>query len=319
MNSEIYDRLRRITEEEQELLRGREGIDKGRYSSTEKLIIDRHKLLEEGRLIQIRPHTRFVHFPEHTHNYVEAIYMCSGETTHLIDGERVVLKQGELLFLSKSAVQEILPAGEEDVAVNFIILPEFFDQALYMIGAEENLVRKFLVGCLQDEGEGIHYLHFKVADVLPVQNLVENLLWTLLHDQPGRRSVNQFTMGLLFLQLIHATDKVEVGNRYGEQELLLSVYRYVEESYREGELSGLAQRLGYDLPWLSRRIKRLTGQTYTGLVQDKRLRQAQYLLETTSLSVAEIGGAVGYDNLSYFHRIFREKYHMSPRQWRECK
>ena len=39
---------------------------------------------------------------------------------------------------------------------------------------------------------------------------------------------------------------------------------------------------------LSRLIRRLTGKNYTELVQNKRLTQAAYLLETTGLSVADI-------------------------------
>lgn len=326
MNVEIYEQLKQITEEEAEILEGRREIDRGRYTEklkeavseavTEALDVDCRRLLESGRLIQIRPHTRFIHFPRHTHNYVEVIYMCSGQTTHIVNGDRVVLKQGELLFLSQKAVQEIYPAAEEDVAVNFIILPEFFDQALYMIGAEDNLIRKFIVGCLQGSQSDIGYLHFKVSDVLPIQNLVENLIWTIMHSQQNKRSINRFTMGLLFLQLINYTDKVEVGKEHFDQELILSVYRFVEEHYKDGELSELAGELGFDLYWLSRRIKKLTGHTYTELVQTKRLSQAQFLLQNTGLAVADIGRAVGYDNLSYFHRIFREKYGVSPRQWR---
>lgn len=351
MNFGIYEQLKKITEEEAEILKGRTEIDRERYAdfgqtsnqedemqaaegnktagkgiigkstigkttSGKPFYIDSKKLLESGRLIQIRPHTRFIHFPAHTHNFVEVIYMCSGQTTHLINGDKVVLRQGELLFLSQHAVQEIYPAALEDVAVNFIILPEFFDQALYMMGVEENLLRKFIVGCLQGDQRDMGYLHFKVADVLPIQNLVENLIWTLLHNQQNKRSINQYTMGLLFLQLINYTDKVEVGKEHFDQELILSVYRFVEEHYKDGELSALAKELGFDLYWLSRRIKMLTGQTYTELLQSKRLSQAQFLLQNTSLGVADIGHAVGYDNLSYFHRIFREHYGVSPRQWR---
>lgn len=316
MNPQIYEQLKAITEEEAEILRGRREIDKERYTSASALVVDSRKLLDSGKLIQIRPHTRFIYFPRHTHNYVEVIYMCSGTTTHIVNGDTVLLGQGELLFLSQKAVQEILPAGAEDVAVNFIILPEFFDQALYMIGAGDNLIRKFLVGCLRDEEKDIGYLHFKVSDVLPIQNLVENLLWTLMNNQPNKRSINQFTMGLLFLQLINYTDKVAVGREHQEQEMMLNVYRFIEEHYKEVELSELACELGYDLYFLSRRIKKLSGRTYTELVQSKRLSQAQYLLENTNLSVADIGQAVGYDNLSYFHRIFRNKYGISPGQWR---
>ena len=198
------------------------------------------------------------------------------------------------------------------MAVNFIILPEFFDQALYMIGGEDNLIRKFLVGCLRGSESDIGYLHFRVADVLPIQNLVENLLWTLMNSQQNKRSINQFTMGLLFLQLINYTGKVEVGKAHFEQEMLLRVYRYVEEHYKEGELSDLAREMGYDLYWLSRKTRKLTGRTYTDLVQEKRLSQAQFLLLNTNLCVSDVGMAVGYDNLSYFHRIFRERNGMSP-------
>lgn len=325
INAQIYDRLKQITEEEAEILKGRNEIDRGRYNermtdrgnSEALLFMDSRRLLDSGKLIQIRPHTRFIHFPRHTHNYVEVIYMCSGQTCHIVNGDKVTLKEGELLFLSQNAVQEIFPAGENDVAVNFIILPEFFDQALYMIGAEENLIRKFIVGCLRGTESDIGYLHFKVADVLPIQNLVENLLWTIMNSQQNKRSINQFTMGLLFLQLINYTDKVEVGKDHFDQELILSVYRYIEEHYKEGELSEFAAVSGYDLYWLSRRIKKLTGQNFTELMQVKRMAQAQFLLQNTNLSVADVGRAVGYDNLSYFHRIFRERYGMSPKQWRK--
>ena len=279
--------------------------------------MDSEKLMDSGKLIQIRPHTRFIHFPRHTHNYVEVIYMCSGQTIHIVNGDKVILNAGELLFLSQKAVQEIYPAGETDVAVNFIILPEFFDQALYMIGGEENLVRTFLVGCLRDAENDIGYLHFRVADVLPIQNLVENLIWTIMNNQQNKRSMNQITMGLLFLQLMNDTDKVEVGKEHYDQELVLRVYRFVEERYKDGGLSELADELKYDIYWLSRHIKKLTGRNYTELVQQKRLSQAQFLLQNTNLSVTDVGLAVGYSNLSYFYRIFREKYGVSPKKWRK--
>ncbi len=63
--------------------------------------------------------------------------MCQGTTTHIVNGNQVVLEQGDLLFLNQNAVQEILPAGEYDIAVNFIVLPEFFNTAFSMIGQKK--------------------------------------------------------------------------------------------------------------------------------------------------------------------------------------
>ncbi len=317
MNQQIIDRLSVITEEEQAILDGREGIDAALYSAgSGPMVVDSGKMLEHGKLIRIRPHTRFVHFPRHRHNYVEVIYMCQGQTTHIIDGSRVLLQTGELLFLNQNAVQEILPAGRDDIAVNFIILPEFFDTAFRMMGEEENNLRDFLISCLRQENHFGNYLYFRVADVLPVQNLVENMVWTLLNNQPDKRSVNQITMGLLFLQLTHFTERIQSPAQSFEQQLILQVLRYIDENYRDGELTELAAILGYDVPWLSRAVKRHLGRTYKELLQIKRLNQAAFLLQSTRLSVSDICAAVGYDNTSYFHRIFREYYHQTPRDYR---
>ena len=50
----------------------------------------------------------------------------------------MVLQEGDLLFLNQNAVQEILPAGKDDIAVNFIVLPEFFDTAFFMNNFSES-------------------------------------------------------------------------------------------------------------------------------------------------------------------------------------
>lgn len=319
MNAEILEKLKVITTEERDILEGKKQINKAIYMDTTSNVIDNKKLLDSFKLIQVRPHTRFVHFPKHKHNYVEVIYMYQGHTHHIINGEKVELKEGELLFLSQNATQEILPAEFEDIAVNFIILPEFFDRTLVMIGEEENLLREFIIGCLKCEDDKVSYLHFRVSDVLPIQNLVENLIWTIMNNQQNNRSINQVTMGLLFLQLMNHTDKVSVGQNQYEQELTIKLLSFIEEHYKDGKLTNLAEELHCDLYWLSRMVKKLTGKTYTELVQMKRLNQAAYLLKTTKLTVADIGFAIGYDNLSYFHRIFHERYELSPKEYRTCK
>lgn len=316
MNRQLLEELKKITPEEQCYLDGAEGVDEELYMEPESHVVDSRRLLESGKLISIRTHARFVHFPEHTHNFVEMIYMCSGSTTHIINGETICLQEGELLFLNQNATQEILPAGEDDIGVNFIILPAFFDRTLQMLEEDDNLIRDFILNCLKSQNEDIGYLHFRVSGVLPIQNLMENLIWTLMNRQANKRSIYQITMGLLLMQLTNYTNRVQVGKDNREQEQLMEVYRYVEEHYKDGELSELAKMLHYDLHWVSRMIKRLSGKTYTELVQTKRMHQAAYLLSTSQLAVCDIAAAVGYENLSYFHRLFQKTYGMSPRTYR---
>ena len=101
-----------------------------------------------------------------------------------------------------------------------------------------------------------------------------------------------------------------------EQTTVLKVLSYVETHYAEGSLTELAQQLHCDLYTLSREIKRKTGKTYTLLMQEKRLAQAAFLLKNTDRNVDDIAGAVGYENMGYFHRLFKEAYGVSPRHYR---
>lgn len=311
--------LSQITPEEKSILDGNGEIDRTLYMRDNSAQIDCKLLLDSGKLITLRPHTRFVHFPAHTHNYVEMIYMCRGSTHHIINGTDVVLETGELLLLGQSAVQEIYPADENDVAVNFIILPRFFDTAINLMGEGENPIRDFLIGCLCGRDNGVHYLHFKISDVLPIQNLLENLIWTLANHQPNKRSINQITMGLLFLQLANHTETLRIESVLSEKKLMLHVLRYVEEHYTDGSLRELAAKLHYDESWLSRAVKLYSGRNFTELLQERRLNQAAYLLKTTGLKVSDVGERVGYENLSYFHKIFKARYGLSPFKYRKNK
>lgn len=316
MHQELIRELAMITDEERRILEGKQEIDPQLYTEKKEMVVDSAKLLKKGKLIQVRPHTRFVHFPAHTHNYIEVIYMCQGTTTHIVNGNQVVLEQGDLLFLNQNAVQEILPAGEYDIAVNFIVLPEFFNTAFSMIGAEENQLKDFLVGALCGRDEETSYLYFHVADILPVQNLIENMVWTIFYDISNKRSSNQITMGLLFLQLLNYMDKMEADGRKFDTEIMANVYRYIEDHFKEGTLSELAVEMKVDVYWLSREIKKKSGKTYKELLQEKRMQQAVYLLINSRIAVSDIIEAVGYDNTSYFYRKFKERYGISPKEYR---
>lgn len=316
MNIEILRALQPITEEERALLNGKP-FDRTLYMSGVQPVVNAQKLLKAGKLITIRPHTRFVQIPPHRHDYVELVYMCTGSTTHRLNGHELKLNAGELLLLGQSVKQEVLPAGEYDVAVNFILLPGFFDQILRLMGEEETPLRRFVLGSLGRGTDSAGYLHFQVSDLLPVQNLVENMLFTLIHDTPNKRQIYQLTMGLLFALLLNHTDRL--ADAAPQDALLLKVYRYVEEEYATGNLRDLAARIPCDHCYLSRQIKRRTGRTYTELVQEKRLSQAAFLLRNTHRRVEDIAGAVGYENRSYFHRLFFERFGCMPKAYREGK
>lgn len=315
----MLEKLSEITAEEQALLDGG-GLDLNAYSDRYDGLVDWKKLLESGRLITVRPNTRFTAFPPHSHNYVEMVYMCSGEQKHIINGEtEIILKKGELLLLNQHASHETGLTGMNDIAVNFIVLPSFFDTAIELIG-HDNKLSEFIVSGLAGHGHEISYMHFNVADVLPVQNLIENLVWSLVSSQPNRRNINQVTMGLLFLNLLNCTDRLITNAAQSVPErIVVSALREIEENYANASLTQVAARNHVTAAYVSRLVREMTGKTFKELLQEKRIAKSAVLLSTTELPIGDIILTVGYENTSYFYKIFTAVYGMSPKKYRETQ
>lgn len=318
MDERLLRQLKEITEEERAILAGQQCIQRERYTSGRDFVVDSEKMLEKGKLIEIRPHTRFVHFPRHRHNYVEVLYMCSGSTTHILNGtQRMELHTGDLLFLNQAVYHEILPASEEDVGVNFIILPQFFDRSFRML-EQENVLRDFLVSTLSETSTFAGWLHIAAGDILPVENLLENMIWTLLEKKPGANLLNQTTMGLLLQNLTLFAENINrTLPESRDENAIFSTLQYIETSYRDGTLEEIAARLHMPDYTLSRLLKHHTGANFKQLLQQRKLQQAAYLLSNTGMSTDAVMAAVGYENSSYFYRKFREKYACSPAQFRD--
>ncbi|MBQ7643145.1 MAG: cupin domain-containing protein, partial [Clostridia bacterium] len=195
MNEKLLEKLSVVTEEEKNILSGG-AIDKKLYTDAGDFTVKSGKISDAERLVDMRPHTRFSPFPKHRHNYIEMIYTCLGVTRHTVNGsDEIVLKAGDILLLGTNAVHEVAAASEKDIAVNFIIRPEFFTVTLGEAGYG-NTVYDMIVKELTSDGDA-SFLLFGVSGVLPIQNLVENLIYSFLTEGDGNYAVRNTTMGLI--------------------------------------------------------------------------------------------------------------------------
>ena len=201
LKADILEQLKQITPEEQDIINGNKEINRDIYMLGQDNTVNSKMLLDEGKLITMRKHTRFIAFPEHTHDYVELIYMCKGSTTHIVEGKEIKLCEGELLFLGQGIRHSIKKAEQNDIAVNFIILPHFFVDTLYAMGENESPIKRFFVNCLCGNDSN-SYLHFNVSGVTEVQNLMENLILIVMSDTLSKRKQLQMTMALIFMSIV---------------------------------------------------------------------------------------------------------------------
>ncbi|MEX2535023.1 MAG: AraC family transcriptional regulator [Trueperaceae bacterium] len=87
------------------------------------------------------------------------------------------------------------------------------------------------------------------------------------------------------------------------------------ENLREG-LARLQELSGVSPAHLARTFRRNLGKSPTEFVNSLRLERASLLLNTTTLSIIDIALDCGFENLSYFYRLFRARYGCPPKTFR---
>ena len=98
------------------------------------------------------------------------------------------------------------------------------------------------------------------------------------------------------------------------------IRHYIEENYHINfSIETLAKQYNYNEKYLGRLFKSRTGYSIREYCNIVRLRQAKKLLKTTKHSIAQIATQTGFNNVTYFNRVFKSSTQMSPVQYRQKK
>lgn len=95
------------------------------------------------------------------------------------------------------------------------------------------------------------------------------------------------------------------------------VFQFIEANYlRPLSLREIAQAVGYSPAYLTNLVQTLTGRTVKQWVTERRMAQARMLLVNSTQPVRQIAESLGYADVCYFIRQFRQIHGVSPQVWR---
>ena len=109
------------------------------------------------------------------------------------------------------------------------------------------------------------------------------------------------------------------GETVSREALVQAALQEITQNYREASLSNVARTYGVSLAYVSECVRAQTGKTYKELLQKHRMETAARLLRRSDLNIQQIITQVGYENTSYFYRLFHERYGQSPREYRNTR
>ena len=96
------------------------------------------------------------------------------------------------------------------------------------------------------------------------------------------------------------------------------ILKYLEQHYAEPlTIQKMAEASGFSQSHFMKFFKNTFGMSFTAYLRDYRLTIASRLLLASEDTILAVAAATGFENLSYFNRVFRQKFGMTPREFRK--
>lgn len=257
----------------------------------------------------------FTHVPQHWHSELELIVIKKGKGIVSVDFRRRTVTAGDIVFIRPGQLHSIEQDGHRSMEYeNIILKPEL------LISGESDLcavrfINPLLDGTIPSESFITPALSY-YKDTSECIRQIDLLCDT--QPEGFQLAVKAFLFQFFFLLV---SNRLKSENEPAVQtktlEKLKTILKYVEEHYAEHiTIEDMAELTFYSKSHFMKFFKAHVGSGFVEYLNDYRLTMAERLLKTTDASVLEIAAMSGFDNLSYFNRIFKRKYGQSPGKWR---
>ena len=248
----------------------------------------------------------------HWHPEYEIISVRAGSLSLILDEHRFTVSAGELVLLPEGTLHTGLPFECEYDCIVF---------------SEELLSDRFGYGGLRDILRRIPKNDRITAEESPeMHRLLSQLISALerLHgaeNKEKRMAAETYCIGLLYqffgvaLMEERFSDRVVECRRHTDQ--LKRVIGYIEENYREEiTLSDLAAAAGLSDKYLCRIFSQITGKSPVEYLNEYRVDRACMLLSDTDSQLLDIAYSCGFNDQSYFIKIFKRYKGVTPGKYR---
>ena len=260
----------------------------------------------------------------HKHRTVELFYVLNGivdcdlyETDADDEKNTVTLTSGQfILILPHCKHRQRIESECEYMMCEFGCTNSKIDATEFL---KSELFISRIPGFIKLLSEDRLYLLFN--DTTNVSECFSRLLSFFEHEEDSQQ--DEFRIieyELLVYDLFFKINKctqVSVNLHYGNRHLAKAV-AYINENYiKDIGVDDIAEYVGVSSVYLQTLFKNIHGHPVFYFVTQNRMKQAEKLLKTTTVSVGKIASRIGYKSLRAFQFAFVKYFGMTPTEFRE--
>lgn len=267
--------------------------------------------------IVVQKHNRYSPALVHSHTFFELVYVLDGKCQQIISGQPITMKSGDFCVIPP-AVEHSISVYDDSIVINIMLRRNTLHSMFYNFLNTPNKLSSFFLNNIYAKRANDYIIFHSGAD----SYIRESFYWMLWESLNKQEYSNQCITNVLLLDFYllvrNYSESVQMplfNNRTDVQRY--AIIQYIQDNYRDVTLSTVAKRFHYSNEYTSRLIKDLMGMTYTEVVRAVRIERSQDFLANTTMTVANIAEAIGYDTPEHYIRQFKKYTGMTPSAYRK--
>ncbi len=282
-------------------------------------IMDEKYLFPLQRSVFCQRHIPYMNPGLYSCNFFEVTYICEGEGTMVIEDQELYLTKGDFCIVSPN-VQHCHPSSPDCTAIAFIVRRSTFDAIFSDLLLQKDIISDFFWRSLYSESD-TGYLLFQSDFSNPkLQNYFKTLVCECLNpDNYG--DICAVSVFKLFLAEIFRgspeSKSTEIPKTMrGKRPDAGILLQYINQNFASISLPKMAEVFHYNTSYLSRVIYQATGNNFSTIITNIRLRRSEYYLLCSDFKIQDIAELVGYSSFDHYSRTFKKMYGISPSEYR---
>jgi AraC family transcriptional activator of pobA len=247
----------------------------------------------------------------HRHDFYQIFWITRGERLFSIDFDRFPVRVASLVFVPPGAVHTF--GTLESMSGYMLSFQQDFLEA-------QGLTIDLFQDCPAfDPAHFLPVLQVTPPIELRVTHCMEQIFAEFSSKQHGYQTATAALLRLLFVEISRALSNYVVSSSFQKYSPLTARFlrRLHSRPYQIASASEASRFLGVSRSWLNQLVRKETGKNLTEHLQGRLILESKRLLAHSDLNISEIAYQLGFEDASYFTRLFRQIVQISPSEFRE--
>lgn len=236
----------------------------------------------------------------HHHSFIEFFYVLDGQCLHLINGETQKISCGDAYLLTPGDSHTFRRIETNFLHRDIILRTSYFQSFcnLYAPDLYERIQNGTFQKSFSLTNSQLNYLEALMQPMIlgtsPDTDLIAGNVCTFIINALIGHNIQTVSDGYpawisRLLSLLSAPENFRT-----DQKTLTGIFPYSSE-------------------YICRTFKKLMGKTVTDYFNEQKMKYAYSLLQSSAYSIEQICERINVKNVSYFYRLFKKYYHITPR------